>query len=212
MVESLNKNIKRIAWGITGSGDQMIETYSILVDIKSRTNVETMVFLSKEGETVMKWYHLWDKIQNDFPNFKVDAGPNSPFIAGPLQMGYYDFLLIAPATANTVAKIVYGIADTLVTNAVSQTGKGQTPIFILPVDQKRGSVKTSAPSGRAFELNMREVDVQNSEKLAQMENITVLKSPYEIYDIFGLERPTEDIILKVKERKKKKTKEEIGKL
>lgn len=212
MVEPLNKNIKRIAWGITGSGDQMIETYSILVDIKNRANVETMVFLSKEGETVMKWYHLWDKIQNDFPNFKVDAGPNSPFIAGPLQMGYYDFLLIAPATANTVAKIVYGIADTLVTNAVSQTGKGQTPIFILPVDQKRGSVKTSAPSGRAFELNMREVDVQNSEKLAQMENITVLKSPYEIYDIFGLERPSEDIILKVKERKKKKIKEEIGKL
>jgi archaeoflavoprotein AfpA len=211
LVESLNKNIKRIAWGITGSGDQMIETYSILVDIKSRTNVETMVFLSKEGETVMKWYHLWDKIQNDFPNFKVDAGPNSPFIAGPLQMGYYDFLLIAPATANTVAKIVNGIADTLVTNAVSQTGKGQTPIFILPVDQKRGSVKTSAPSGKAFELNMREVDVQNSEKLAQMGNITVLKSPYEIYDIFGLERPSENIILKVKERKKK-TKEEIRKL
>ena len=119
MVGSLNKEIKRIAWGITGSGDQMIETYSILVDIKNRSGVETMVFLSKEGETVMKWYHLWDKIQTDFPNFKVDAGPNSPFIAGPLQMGYYDFLLIAPATANTVAKIVYGIADTLVTNAVT---------------------------------------------------------------------------------------------
>lgn len=211
MVEPLNKNIKRIAWGITGSGDQMIETYSILVDIKNRTGVEAMVFLSKEGETVMKWYHLWDKIQNDFPNFKVDAGPNSPFIAGPLQMGYYDFLLIAPATANTVAKIVYGIADTLVTNAVSQTAKGETPIFILPVDQKRGSVKTSAPSGRAFELNMREVDVTNSEKLSQMENIRVLANPYEIYDIFGLERPSEDIILKVKERKKKKSKEDVGK-
>jgi archaeoflavoprotein AfpA len=210
LVEQLKKEIKRIAWGITGSGDQMIETYSILVDIKNKTNVETMVFLSKEGETVMKWYHLWDKIQNDFPNFKVDAGPNSPFIAGPLQMGYYDFLLIAPATANTVAKIVYGIADTLVTNAVSQTAKGKTPIFILPVDQKRGSVKTSAPSGRAFELNMREVDVTNSEKLAKMENITVIPSPYDIYDIFGLERPSEDIILKVKERKKSKTKKETG--
>ena len=35
MVEQLNKKIKRIAWGITGSGDQMIETYSILVDIKN---------------------------------------------------------------------------------------------------------------------------------------------------------------------------------
>ena len=210
MVGSLNKEIKRIAWGITGSGDQMIETYSILVDIKNRSGVETMVFLSKEGETVMKWYHLWDKIQTDFPNFKVDAGPNSPFIAGPLQMGYYDFLLIAPATANTVAKIVYGIADTLVTNAVSQTAKGETPIFILPVDQKRGSVKTAAPSGRAFELTMREVDVTNSEKLARMENITVLSSPFEIYDIFGLERPTEDITVKMRERKKAKIKKETG--
>jgi archaeoflavoprotein AfpA len=208
LVEPLGKKVKRIAWGITGSGDQMIETYSILVDIKNRTGVEAMVFLSKEGETVMKWYHLWDKIQNDFPNFKVDAGPNSPFIAGPLQMGYYDFLLIAPATANTVAKIVYGIADTLVTNAVSQTAKGKTPIFILPVDQKRGTVKTAAPSGRAFELSMREVDVTNSEKLAQMENITLLASPYEIYDIFGLERPSEDITLKVKEQKKRKSKKE----
>jgi archaeoflavoprotein AfpA len=203
LVEPLNKKIKRIAWGITGSGDQMIETYSILVDIKMKTGVETMVFLSKEGETVMKWYHLWDNIQKDFPNFKVDAGPNSPFIAGPLQMGYYDFLLIAPATANTVAKIVYGIADTLVTNAVSQTAKGNTPIFILPVDQKRGSVKTSAPNGKAFELNMREVDVTNSEKLAQMEKIIVLASPYDIYGIFGLEIPSEDVILKIKERKKK---------
>lgn len=203
MVQKLDKKIKRFAWGITGSGDQMLETYSILVDIKEKTGVDTMVFLSKEGETVMKWYHLWDKIQNDFPNFKVDAGPNSPFIAGPLQMGYYDFLLIAPATANTVAKIVYGIADTLVTNAVSQTAKGQTPIYIMPVDQKRGSVKTAAPSGRAFELTMREVDVTNSEKLAQMENITLLESPYEIYDLFGLERPTEDMAERVRKKSKK---------
>ena len=207
MVEPLGKEIKRIAWGITGSGDQMIETYSVLVDIKEKTNVDTMVFLSKEGETVMKWYHLWDKIQDDFPNFKVDAGPNSPFIVGPLQMGHYDFLLIAPATANTVAKIVYGIADTLVTNTVSQTAKGKTPIFILPVDQKRGTVKTAAPSGRAFELTMREVDVTNSEKLAQMENITVLKNPYEIYKIFGLKGSPESIkdkIHKHSEKRKKK--------
>lgn len=189
MVEVPAKKIKRIAWAITGSGDQMIETYNTMVDLKKRTGVETMVFLSKEGETVMKWYHLWDKIQRDFPNFKTDAGPNSPFIAGPLQMGYYDFLLVAPATANTVAKIVHGIADTLVTNAVSQTAKGSTPIYILPVDQKRGTVKTSAPTGRTFELTMREIDVTNSEKLAQMENITLLKSPYDIYDLLGMEKP-----------------------
>jgi archaeoflavoprotein AfpA len=189
LVQPSDKKIKRIAWGITGSGDQLIETYNAMVAIKERTDIETMVFLSREGETVARWYKLWDKIQTDFPGFKTEAGPNQPFIAGPLQMGFYDFLLIAPASANTVAKIVYGIADTLVTNAVSQTAKGKTPIYILPVDRKRGAVKALAPSGRTLELTMRRVDVENSEKLATMENITVLESPRDIFDIVGLEQP-----------------------
>jgi len=151
--------------------------------------------------------HLCDKIQNDFPNFKVDAGPNSPFIAGPLQMGYCDFLLIAPATpVNTVAKIVYGIEDTLVANAVSQTAKGKTPIFILPVDQKRGSVKTAAPSGRTFELIMREIDVTNSEKLAQMENITLFESPYESTTYLDLKDLPKIFSGKRKDKKKPETK------
>jgi flavoprotein len=69
----------------------------------------------------------------------------------------------------------------------------------LPVDQKRGSVKTAAPSGRTFELIMREICVTNSEKLAQMENITLLERPYEVYNIFGLERSSENIFRKTKE-------------
>jgi archaeoflavoprotein AfpA len=180
--------MKRIAWGITGSGDLIKETYDIMVDIKKKTDIEMMVFLSKEGEVVMKWYRMWDDIQRDFPNFKTEGGPNSPFIAGPLQVGHYDALIIAPATANTVAKIVCGIADTLVTNAVAQTAKGETPIYILAVDQKRGTVKTASPEGRQMVLKMREADVSNSEKLAQMENITVLKSPDDIYDIVGVSK------------------------
>jgi len=76
----------------------------------------------------------------------------------------------------------------------------------MPVDQKRGSVKTAAPSGRVFELTMREVDATDSEKLAKMENITVLESPYDIYDIFGLERPSEHITKKIRERPKKEKK------
>jgi len=180
--------LKRIAWGITGSGDLIRDTYEVMVDIKNKTNVEVMVFLSKEGETVMKWYRMWDDIQRDFPNFKVDAGPNSPFIAGPLQVGHYDLLLIAPTTANSVAKMVCGIADSLVTNVVAQTAKGDTPIYILPVDRVMGTVKTVAPNGREMNLKMREVDVSNTEKLAQMENITVLNSPDEIYDLIGVSK------------------------
>lgn len=180
--------MKRIAWGITGSGDLIKESYDVLVDIKHRTDYEFMVFLSKEGETVMKWYRMWDKIQTDFPNFKTDAGPNSPFIAGPLQVGHYDALLIAPTTANTVAKIVHGIADTLVTNAVSQTAKGDTPIYILPVDRELGTVITYSPMGKKMKLKMREVDVENTQKLSRMENITILNSPDEIYGALGVKK------------------------
>lgn len=46
----------------------------------------------------------------------VEKGSNAPFVAGPLQVGYYPLFFVSPATANTVAKIAYGIADTLITN------------------------------------------------------------------------------------------------
>lgn len=53
---------------------------------------------------------------------------------------------------------------------------------------------------------MHEVDVTNS-NLRKMENITVLESPYDIYDIFRLERPFEDIVKKLwKYRKKQRNK------
>jgi flavoprotein len=35
---------------------------------------------------------------------------------------------------------------------------------------------------------MREVDVSNTKKLAQMENITVINSPDDIYDIVGVSK------------------------
>ena len=57
-----------------------------------------------------------------------------------------------------------------------------------PVDQVKGTVKTITPTGKTLELKMRNVDVSNSERLAQMENITVLKSPEEIYDVIGMKR------------------------
>lgn len=55
-------------------------------------------------------------------------------ITGRLSLGKYDLLIVTPATANTVAKIVHGISDTLVTNAVAQAGKGAVKTLIVPVD------------------------------------------------------------------------------
>jgi len=67
-------------------------------------------------------------------------------ITGRLSLGRYDLLIVSPATANTVAKIVHGIADTLVTNAVAQAGKGKVRTIIVPVDLEEGEVETVIPS------------------------------------------------------------------
>ena len=108
---------------------------------------------------------------------------NTPFIAGPLQKGDYDFLLVIPATSNTVAKIVMGIADTLVTNSVAQANKTSIPIYILPVDQKPGSLTTVLPSGESFTLSTREIDLVNIKKLKAMDGIAIIEHPAEIFGI-----------------------------
>jgi dihydromethanopterin reductase (acceptor) len=62
-----------------------------------------------------------------------EEGYSSPR-AGRFMMGKFDLLIIAPATANTVAKIAHGIADSLVTNAAALSSKAGVPVYILPTD------------------------------------------------------------------------------
>ena len=85
-----------------------------------------------------------------------------------------------PATANTVAKIAMGIADSLVTNAVAQALKIRVPTYIFPVDQKSGSITTILPSGEELTITTRDIDLENVEKLRSMEGISILKHPSEI--------------------------------
>lgn len=174
----------RIAWGITGSGDYLEETLEVMIEISGKhDDVEIVPVLSKNGELVLKWYKFYDKLEKHFPVIKIEKGPNIPFIAGPLQIGAYKFMVVCPATGNTTAKIVHGIADSFITNAVSQAMKGGTPIYIYPVDQRMGSVTTDLPDGKKFTLTMRKVDVDNVDKLRMMDGITVVSSPREIMDV-----------------------------
>ncbi|MCR4406338.1 MAG: archaeoflavoprotein AfpA [Anaerolineae bacterium] len=173
----------RLAWGITGAGDYLSESLSIVKKISRGLDVEVTVLLSKSGELVVKWYRLWDELQASFKKVKVEKGPNAPFVAGPLQVGYYRLFFVSPATANTVAKIAYGIADTLITNCVAQAIKGGTPVYIYPVDQELGSRETQIPNGNMITIRTRRVDVENVERLKGMEGITVLKHPFDIEQI-----------------------------
>jgi archaeoflavoprotein AfpA len=181
--DSSSASPRKLAWGITGAGDKLNETIAVMRTIKER-GYSVDVFASIEGETVLKWYKQFEFVSDYFDSYAVEIGPNSPFILGSLQTGKYDALIISPATANTVAKIVHGISDTLLTNAVAQTAKTETPIYIFPVDQKKGTVQTKAPNGREFSLKMRKIDLKNAKKLKKMENIKVVSAPEKLSKYF----------------------------
>ncbi|MCF2137076.1 MAG: archaeoflavoprotein AfpA [Candidatus Thorarchaeota archaeon] len=166
----------KIAWGITGAGDLLSETIDAMERFRESTGARIDVFVSKAGSQVLHWYHLWERLNSAFERVKTEVNANVPFIAGPLQIGKYDALVIAPLTANSAAKIAYGIEDTLLTNAVGQTLKGTTPVFLLPVDHTLGAVETVAPDGTRFTIKTRKIDVENVERLRQMSGVVVVTS------------------------------------
>ncbi|MGQ4871383.1 MAG: archaeoflavoprotein AfpA [Candidatus Thorarchaeota archaeon] len=172
----------RIAWGITGAGDLLEETIRTMISLKGETNARIEVFVSKAGRQVLHWYHLWDLLNEEFERVRVEVDANVPFIAGPLQIGEYDVLVVAPLTANSTAKIAHGIEDTLITNAVAQTLKGTTPVILLPVDQHEGTVETVAPDGTRFKIRTRRVDLENVARLREMEGVTVVSSVKEMFE------------------------------
>ncbi len=179
----------KVAWGITGSGDYMPEIVKTMKEIVQKdSNIKIYIFLSKAAYKVVMWYALFKDLKNisDKIYIEVDSNTTEPFyyIPGALQTGKFDFFIVCPATGNTVAKIVNGIADTLITNSVAQAAKANIPIYILPVDHTEGKQVTKLPSGEKLELEMRRIDLENTSKLSKMGGIHVFFSPLEIEAVF----------------------------
>jgi len=173
----------KIVWGITGSGDLISEVFAVMDELSQEKGLEITAVLSKAAVKVVTWYKLKDKLNSIAKKVLIEEDANTPFIVGPLQTGHFDCLLVAPATANTVAKVVNGIADTIITNAISQTNKTNINIYILPVDQKKGTTITTLPGGKKLELTMRDTDVENTDKLRTIKGITTLANTEEIKSI-----------------------------
>ena len=172
----------RVAWGITGAGDMIAEVVDAMAHLQNDSGMRIDVFVSKAGRQVLNWYRLWDRLNTVFPKVKVEVDANVPFIAGPLQIGKYDALVVAPLSANSAAKIAHGIGDTLLTNAVAQTLKGATPVLLLPVDQRPGVTETVAPDGSRVSIKTRSIDLENVDRLRRMEGVRVAVSVAEIAD------------------------------
>jgi len=230
-----------IAWGITGASHFLKETFETMQRVAKTKKVKVTTYLSSAGAQVVRICGLWsqlEKISNG--NYlqeiltETEEGAGSPR-AGRLLRGIYKALVVSPASGNTVAKIAYGIADTLVTNAVAQAQKGEIPVYVVPTDQQPGFIETTllyrversecklcepcpivtvcphsaiqmkngvpninlalcrncklcitacpygaVKHGERIKLRVREIDIQNVEKLKQMRGITVLEHPEQI--------------------------------
>jgi archaeoflavoprotein AfpA len=177
---------KKIAWGITGSGDRLRETFEIMKKVKEEfeDRVDIRVYVSRAGDQVVNYYKLSHDLDDAFDKVWVEINANAPFLAGQLQSGKFEFLLIAPATSNTVAKIAMGLADSLLSNSAIMGLKASIPLYIMPSDLVEGFVITKLPSGKDLKLNVRKEDVEHVQKLSRMDNVFVLEKPKDIHGIF----------------------------
>jgi dihydromethanopterin reductase (acceptor) len=144
----------KIGWAFTGAGHLLSESVEVLEELAK--NNEITIFLSNAGEEVLKMYGLYERVATlsggHYKELAKESDQRYSYpISGRFSLGKYDMLIVSPTTSNTVAKIVHGISDTLVTNTVSQAGKGGVKTIIIPVDLKPGDVNTILPA--KLELN-----------------------------------------------------------
>ena len=178
---------RKVAWGIAGAGDRIDEYIQVMKQIKKdyEDQVEIQVFASKAAEIVLKYYGLENEVKQNFSKYMVEVNSNSPFLAAWMQLHKYEFLLIAPASSNTVAKIAYCIGDTMLTNAASMSLKSFAPVYVVPVDFEEKTLYTKLPNGKEMKLRIRKEDAENVRKLEQMDGMNVLDSPQKIPEVFA---------------------------
>jgi archaeoflavoprotein AfpA len=177
---------RKVAWGITGAGDKIQEIIETMKDLKKQSEdiLEIDVYISKAGETMLKFYRLDEELKNNFAKVTVEMNANSPFLAGMVQSRKYEFLLIMPASANTVAKLVNGIGDTLLTNSALMSLKAFVPVWVMPVDYKENIVYTKLPNGKEMKLRVRKEEADQVRKLEQTEDVRVFENPAKLREGF----------------------------
>lgn len=165
----------RILWCITGAGEFMKESIEEL----NRLKADLTVFVSKAGEEVLSGYDLERALV--VHEVVKDREASSPK-AGKVSLGSYDAVVVSPATANTVAKIACGIADNLVTTAVSLALKSGTPVFVVPTDWVAGEKEIPnflTPGGSRVHMKPRKSDLRNIKSLEE-EGIALCQNPAEL--------------------------------
>lgn len=154
--------IKRLAWAVTGSGHYLRECIAILHKLE-----DVDLFLSKAAAEILQQYGYMHQVGRVFHDKTASAVPVEFF-----YQGVYHTVVIAPTSSNTVAKMVCGISDNLVTNIFAQAGKCRVPTIVFACDTGP-ELESDAPRDNVVKVYPRRIDLENMEKLKGFEEVTV---------------------------------------
>ena len=155
---------KRLAWAITGSGHYLKECLDII-----HTLDDVDLFLSKAAAEVLQQYGYKHNVGKVYQDKTASSVPVELFYEGK-----YHTLVIAPATSNTIAKMVCGISDNLVTNLYAQAGKTRVPSIIFACDTAP-ELESDAPRDNVVKVYPRNIDLENIVKIKNFEETTVVE-------------------------------------
>lgn len=170
----------RICWVVTGAGHFLREVTEFL---EGESSLCVDLFFTRAGLEVASRYQLRERLEAAC----ADSGRETDFSASGsvyFSSGRYRLLVIAPATANTVAKCALGVADSLASNFFAQAGKSRVPIVILPTDLEPEVVSVT-PSGRDIAVFPREVDLRRVEELACFAGVSVARGAGGLAKLIG---------------------------